>query len=765
MWAWLSSFLLNPAMAVGAAAVASPVLIHLLSRRRFRRIRWAAMDFLLEAQKKNRRRVRIEQLILLALRCLAVLLLALVMMRPFLADSALGSLLVRGRSERIFLIDDSFSMAYRSPTAAAGQSAFSRAADAVLAIARAASEQNQDDSLTLLTMSNPRRQLLALPSLSDANLRRLSDMLAAQSPTQLAGNMPDAIAALAEMLRENKTQANQVVYVVSDFQRRDWLGDKDAASADDAGALAPLRDLAEQPNPPRFVLIDAAIDERPANIAITSIRRAQAQVVAGVPTRFELSIANFSYRPLEQVEVSLRAGDNTLPPVTVPSLPAGQVTREPVEITFPDEGASFVEAGLVGAASLGDGIALDNVRSCPVEVVHAIKTLIVDGEPSGDPYKDEVFLLRTALRPEGRAASGIDVDVIDEQELEGADLTAFAVVVLANVDRPGAGAIRNLENFVRDGGGLVIFAGSQVDLNAYNETLYRGGDGVLPMRLADVAQASPSAEPTTIHDWDVGHPIMRSFTDELGAMLRQVHISAYIRVSEEAESATTQGAADVDRAPRPAARVIARLSDPDQTPLMVERDMGRGRCLWIGTSADQDWNDWAAGISYLPLMLEITQFMARPASMPPETVVGGPLVCEIDPTAIRPEAKLRTPGYPTEPEVPLASIHEASSTLFRFKDTASGGLYQFELMTTKGDTRRRYAAVNPDGTESDLSRATQRELQDASGELKPEYVADASSAVEGISAARTEVWWPLLLVVIVIFMGEHALAWWFGTRG
>ena len=64
---WLG--MLFPAMlGVGALAMLSPIIIHLLNRRRFKIIDWAAMEFLLDANKKNRRRVRIENLILLLLQ-------------------------------------------------------------------------------------------------------------------------------------------------------------------------------------------------------------------------------------------------------------------------------------------------------------------------------------------------------------------------------------------------------------------------------------------------------------------------------------------------------------------------------------------------------------------------------------------------------------------------------------------------------------------------------------------------------------------------
>src|SRR5437016_14074698 len=75
-------FFLNPwAMVVGGAMVSAPILIHLINRMRFKRVRWAAMEFLLRSQKRNRRRLIIEQLILLAMRCMLVLLAVLLVSR------------------------------------------------------------------------------------------------------------------------------------------------------------------------------------------------------------------------------------------------------------------------------------------------------------------------------------------------------------------------------------------------------------------------------------------------------------------------------------------------------------------------------------------------------------------------------------------------------------------------------------------------------------------------------------------------------------
>src|ERR1700758_5325560 len=100
---------LNPAnMVIGGALISSPIIIHLINRMRFKRLRWAAMEFLLRAQKRNRRRLIIEQLLLLLLRCLLVALVTVLVGR--LVER---STLAKGEEAREFthfvLVDDTLS--------------------------------------------------------------------------------------------------------------------------------------------------------------------------------------------------------------------------------------------------------------------------------------------------------------------------------------------------------------------------------------------------------------------------------------------------------------------------------------------------------------------------------------------------------------------------------------------------------------------------------------------------------------------------------
>ena len=112
----------SPLMLWGLAAGGIPILIHLLHRRRFQTVTWAAMQFLLAATKKQSRRLKLEQLLLLIIRTMIVLLIALALSRP--TAETLGEYFQsEGPKHRILVIDATFSMGY----APAGRTRFDRA--------------------------------------------------------------------------------------------------------------------------------------------------------------------------------------------------------------------------------------------------------------------------------------------------------------------------------------------------------------------------------------------------------------------------------------------------------------------------------------------------------------------------------------------------------------------------------------------------------------------------------------------------------------
>src|SRR5437588_11220079 len=132
--------LLNPLLIWGTLLGVIPIIIHLLNRRRFRRVEWAPMRYLKLTIQRNRRRIQIEQLLLLLVRIALPVLLFFFLARPVLHPTGLERWAFGGgRASQVVVIDDSVSMGYAS----AGPSAFGRAREVAGALLAAAQPRDR----------------------------------------------------------------------------------------------------------------------------------------------------------------------------------------------------------------------------------------------------------------------------------------------------------------------------------------------------------------------------------------------------------------------------------------------------------------------------------------------------------------------------------------------------------------------------------------------------------------------------------------------
>ncbi|MBW3599343.1 MAG: BatA domain-containing protein, partial [Planctomycetes bacterium] len=138
-----------------AAAAIIPILIHLWSRRRYRETTWAAMEFLLRAMKKNSRRIRIEQLLLLAMRVAILVLLAVALAEPGCSTAPLvgGSLAGGGQTHTVLVLDGSYSMEHRREE----QTRFAEAQQMAIDVVE---NSRQGDGFTLVLMAEPPRVII-----------------------------------------------------------------------------------------------------------------------------------------------------------------------------------------------------------------------------------------------------------------------------------------------------------------------------------------------------------------------------------------------------------------------------------------------------------------------------------------------------------------------------------------------------------------------------------------------------------------------------
>ncbi len=783
----------------GGAAASVPILIHLFSKRRFRRVGWAATDFLMEAQRRNRRRVRIEELILLALRCLAMFLIGLMLARMFLRPEALAAVLgSSGRTERIIVLDDSFSMGLRAsqeaglPPAAATADMNRSGAGTVFASAVAAVDQllhwvadeSPGDAVSIVLTSRPEQPVWTAPAAGTMDRQSLRGVLDGLAPSYQAGRLRESMTSVRRMLESREGLVNSVVYVVSDFQRVDWQsaggnaeGDRPPASnlaggkpADTASKGSPAATLAawagaDKDRSLSLVLIDAGQDG-PQNLAVTAIEPQQAQAVRGVVARYLVRITKIGSRTSAPGTLKVYLGDAAQPAVGVPEIPTGESVELPVEVTYAAEGSESLLVELPP-----DGLAADDVRTRADQVARALRILIINGEPSSDLYQDEAFLLSVALRPEGPQFSGNEVTILDENELEQAVLAPFHVVILANVYRVSEMVADRLEEYAAGGGGVMFFLGDQVDPELYNRILFRDGKGLLPGELRERITA-PENSAVPIDAVNATHPAMRRFAEVDPALLAGLFAWEFFACTPfgtTGANAATAPAALPAPATQPGgeapAAVLLSFGDAERHPAIVERNFGSGKVALVTSSADKEWNNFADHPVYLVLTMELVQHLARRTENGDPVNAGEPLALRLDPSRYHPQAVLRTPAYPDDPAVRLDAQPDPDTGLpvLTWRQTRLPGIYRFELTETTGAPTMLLAAVTLDPRESDLRRMDRASLLATMPDLPVEYVRAESFSGGQEVQARRELWPTILLLLVAVLMLEQALAWWFGS--
>ncbi|RLS39983.1 MAG: hypothetical protein DWH81_07700, partial [Planctomycetota bacterium] len=167
---------LYPSLLFGLLLASAPIIIHLLNRKRFIRVDWAPMKYLRLTLKTNRRRLQIEQWLLLALRTLAVMALIFAIARPVGKGTNLaGMLRLSGRASRVIVIDDSLSMGNKQTTTVT----FDQARRTAGEILRQVGTQ---DSVTVLTTSHPNEPLMRQVQLDESALADLLGRLEKLDP-------------------------------------------------------------------------------------------------------------------------------------------------------------------------------------------------------------------------------------------------------------------------------------------------------------------------------------------------------------------------------------------------------------------------------------------------------------------------------------------------------------------------------------------------------------------------------------------------------
>ena len=767
----MGSFFIHSGLAWATIGLISiPIIIHLINRRRFRRIDWAAMEFLLDALKKNRRRVRIEQLILLLLRIAIMALLGLLLARPVLSDKGFEWLSGAFRSEdKIFVLDDSHSTARRE----ADRSVFDRLKEALSSQVRRFGERGTSDRFTLLRGSKHKTPIARAVFVDRERSLSLTQSISKLAPTDTRLPLVDILQSVAEATAREASGAARprAVSILSDLRAVDWTNRQGGADENLTEALKRLTSSEETPT--RILVLDAGTDDID-NAALTSVRVEGGKPIAEIPADLRVEVTNFGPRAVRGLGLRVRyspapatAGDEKAATAIGPALEEiapGRTAVATVPCTFRTPGWYGVSVELSGAR---DALPGDDSVALAVEVVSGTDVLLVSGEPASEPFEGETDFLSEALSPAGELASGIRPHVVLEESIPSGDLAKYAVVFLANLHSVPSEALGALGRYVRQGGTLVIFPGDQTDAALFNRQLGR--------EAGTVAAAKDAAPERGLLPARMGE--LKSQEDPVGLAPEFDH--AYFRLLRDAKDLTSMVRVSKYFAlePAPTAQVIARFTDTDRSPAIVEQAADKGRVVLFATTADLEWHDWPRNPSFLMTLQELVTQSVRSRSETTQNLAGEAILVPIDIALYALQARLRTPGYPGEPEVVITAspgpesrsqaspgqVGEKAATstsAFRFeiKDTDRAGLYALAVKTKSGDEEWRQIAVRRDAQESDLHRISAGRISELYPGIDLSVVKDAA-AFSDVGRGSFEVsdfllWTFLAFLLVEVFLAR-----------
>ncbi len=421
---WLSQFFLNPAYVLpGAALVAVPILIHILSRLRYRRVRFAAMEFLLESEELNRRRIILEQLLLLLLRILAVALIVLLIAKLVLDPSRL--LMLRGASmHHVVLLDDSLSMRDREGDA----TVFREALTTLENMLAEGSRQPGSSRVTILSMTDPRRPIVSDRVLDGALVQELLPRLRNLPCSWRAASPVDAINAAKDILAADGSTSPQV-HVLTDLRASDWNNRPEVAAA-----LESLKTIKASVD-----LIKVVKEPRP-NVAVQQLFSETLAVAQGVPWRLTLTLKNHGSSKVTGLRGTVLVDGNPLPgKVLIPDLEPAVELQVSHDLTFDSEGRHQVEVRLDE-----DALREDNRRFLAVDVTERRMVLIVDD----DGQQEDASFVAAALSADP-ALTGLSSEVRTSQAITSSNLKQYDCIYLLNVRDLPADATVLLADYVR----------------------------------------------------------------------------------------------------------------------------------------------------------------------------------------------------------------------------------------------------------------------------------------------------------------------------
>jgi Aerotolerance regulator N-terminal len=790
---------LYPALTLGFLFVAVPLLVHLINMLRHRRQVWAAMDFLLASYRKQKKWIRLRQLLLLLSR-LAVAALLIALLCGWTGGGQMLGMLGGQTTHHVVILDDSYSMGDESvgpntrnvvevdpaepdSQGAGAPTAYGRSLQAVQDLTRRLASDGGNHQLTVMRASraamavrggsesgDAAADLSAQTVTSDA---RLVNRLMATSASSIRTDLVPALDLAAELI--NSTPADvKFLYIASDFRERDWGSAERLAES--------MRALTGDVN---IRMIDCAAQPA-ANLGITDISPAADVWVAGVPVVISVTIKNYSQTPAKNVALNtriiqyaddLQVADPTLqfsgkvealPAMNIDLLPPGGEITKTFQVYITQKGTHAVEVSLPD-----DALPIDNVRACTLPLSDAEKVLVIDG--SAD--QRGAYHVQSVLNPGSQVRIGAVPETQPPSFLRSATLetlTGYRAIYLIDVPDIGENAADALSQYVRRGGGLAWFLGAEVNRDSYNQTLLAQDRHLLPAPLTEISQLPPATDgaATDVQFDDATSPLL--------APLRASGDSTFALVGVSRSWDIETPALNEPAAPD-APRVRSLLKRRDGKTLATQHEVGAGRVLTVLMGLDGSWTNWAGDPTFVVFLLQSNAMLWSGAAPPTFRYIDSELqrllpvdqftgeVTFLPATNQPPRVPINLTATPSSPqaagEQPVLAIKLDPSEMVIAGESNVAEILRpgiSEWMLTRNDGRSEVipvASVIQVG-EGDLARADPALIQQQLLPLDVKFVSSSSWSEENRAAGSSTLTLLLLGLLGTILAGEQMLAYW-----
>ncbi len=555
---------LNPFVLFGLAAAGIPIILHLLNVRKLRTIEFSTLTFLKELHKSKMRKVKIRQWLLLLLRTLIIIFVVIAFSRPALKGTLAG-LGAHARTSIVIILDDSYSMSLRGdrgPYLKQAQSAAIGLADML----------KEGDDAMIIRLSDLPRAAIAEPT---HDIQRIREIIQHTEVSYKHRTVEEALRLASHLLQQSKN-FNKEIYVFTDNQKTTVLDQRKAGSSEKGARLF-------DPNV-RFFFIPLS-GQPIENIGIANVEIPPTLFQKGKPFTIRADVWNYGTRPVENHLVNLFLDGMRIMQKSV-TVAGGQHAF--VDFTATPLRPGFVSGRVELEEDSFDG---DNRRYFTVDVPAQVAVLLSSSDLKSSSY----IRLALTAHNEDETSTPIALTELSPQQLTYSALLHADVVVLSNVASLSPLQADQLNEFVSQGGGIILIPGGLLNVDQYNSFLLPKLG--LPSLMPFEKEKSPGGY-LSFEKIDLGHPVFQGmFESAPGIQKTQSSIeSPKINTSVRFVSGR---------------EIRAIISLSDGTPFLWEKissaafaGKGSSRVLGFAVAATTDWSDFPLRGIFVPLLYQ-----------------------------------------------------------------------------------------------------------------------------------------------------------------